>query len=58
VIAVKDVRREGGEVELVAVRDPHGRLRDVHRLNDGWKFTGLRARARRGLPAWICPFEE
>jgi hypothetical protein len=38
-IAVEDIRRQGSETEQVAVRDPHGRLRDVQRLNDGHLAT-------------------
>jgi hypothetical protein len=34
-IAVEDVRGDSGEIEQVAARDPHGRLRDVQRLNEG-----------------------
>jgi hypothetical protein len=57
-IAVEDVRREGGGTEQVAVRDPHGRLRDVQRLNEG-RLATVRAPGREeDYVLVIFPFEE
>jgi hypothetical protein len=57
-VAVSDVRVDGGETEQVAVRDPHGRLRDVQLLNDGRLATVRVLGREEDYVVVIFPFEE
>jgi hypothetical protein len=57
-IAVEDVRREGGATEQVAVRDPHGRVHDVQRFNDGRLATVRVPGCEEDYALVIFPFEE
>jgi hypothetical protein len=57
-IAVQDVRREGGETEQVAVRDPYGRLGDLQRFNDNRLATVRVPDREEDYVLVIFPFEE
>jgi hypothetical protein len=56
-IAVVDVRAVGGETEQAAVRDSHGRLRDVQQFDDRRLATVRVPRREEDYVLVIFPFE-